>query len=183
MTGLLRPAATTVVLFTALLGLAMPAAMTGVAQAVFPTEAGGSLIEREGRVVGSALIGQAFAEPRYFQPRPSAAGDGYDASAGAASQQGPTSTKLVDAVRERVAAAGAKPVPADAVTASGSGLDPHITPENAARQVQRIAGARGIPADRIQALLQQHTEGRELGFLGEPRVNVLQLNLALDALR
>jgi len=183
MTGLLRPAATTVVLFTALLGLAMPAAMTGVAQAVFPTEAGGSLIEREGRVVGSALIGQAFAEPRYFQPRPSAAGDGYDASAGAASQQGPTSTKLVDAVRERVAAAGANPVPADAVTASGSGLDPHITPENAARQVQRIAGARGIPADRIQALLQQHTEGRELGFLGEPRVNVLQLNLALDALR
>jgi K+-transporting ATPase ATPase C chain len=183
MSGLLRPAATTVVLFTTLLGLAAPAAMTGIAGAVFPSQAGGSLIERDGQVIGSALIGQAFAEPRYFQPRPSAAGNGYDASASAASQQGPTSAKLSEAVRERVAAAGPGPVPADAVTASGSGLDPHISPENAARQVPRIATVRGLPEARVLTLLQQHTEGREMGLLGDPRVNVLQLNLALDALR
>jgi len=183
MTGVLRPAATTVALFTALLGLAAPAAMTGIAGTAFPTQAGGSLIERDGRIVGSALIGQAFAEPRYFQPRPSAAGGGYDASAGAASQQGPTSAKLADAVRERVAAAGAGSVPADAATASGSGLDPHISPENAARQVPRIAAARNLPEARVLALLAAHTEGREFALLGEPRVNVLQLNLALDALR
>ncbi|RKK03423.1 potassium-transporting ATPase subunit KdpC [Pseudoroseomonas wenyumeiae] len=183
MTGILRPAASTVLLFTALLGLAAPAAMTGIAGVVFPDQAGGSLIEREGKVIGSALIGQAFTQPRYFQPRPSAAGNGYDASASAASQQGPTSAKLADAVRERVAAAGPQPVPADAVTASGSGLDPHISPENAARQVPRIAAARGIPEARVRTLLQQHTEGRELGLLGEPRVNVLLLNLALDTPR
>ncbi len=183
MRNILRPAATTVVLFTALLGMAAPAALTGIAGAVFPRQAGGSLVQRDGQVVGSALIGQAFAEPRYFQPRPSAAGAGYDASAGAASQQGPTSGKLADAVRQRVAAAGPQPVPADAVTASGSGLDPHITPENAARQVPRVAAARGLPEARVRSLLQHHTEGRELGLLGEPRVNVLRLNLALDALR
>jgi K+-transporting ATPase ATPase C chain len=183
MAGILRPAATTVVLFTALLGLAAPAAMTGIAGAAFPNQAGGSLIERDGQVVGSALIGQAFAEPRYFQPRPSAAGNGYDAGAGAASQQGPTSAKLADAVRERVAQAGPQPVPADAVTASGSGLDPHISPENATRQVPRIAAARNLPEARVLALLRQQAKGRELGLLGEPRVNVLQLNLALDALR
>lgn len=183
MTGLLRPAATTVVLFTALLGLAAPVALTGIAGTVFSAQAGGSLIKRDGQVVGSTLIGQSFAEPRYFQPRPSAAGNGYDASASAASQQGPTSAKLVDAVRQRVAAAGPLPVPADAVTASGSGLDPHISPENAARQVQRVAAARGLREDQVVTLLHQHTEGRELGVLGEPRVNVLRLNLALDALR
>ncbi|ONG46384.1 potassium-transporting ATPase subunit C [Pseudoroseomonas deserti] len=183
MTGILRPAATTVVLFTALLGLAAPAALTGLAGAAFPDQAGGSLVSRDGAVIGSSLIGQAFAEPRYFQPRPSAAGDGYDASAGAASQQGPTSAKLVEAVRERVAAAGAQPVPADAVTASGSGLDPHVSPENAARQVARVAAARNLPEARVQALLQEHVEGREFGLLGERRVNVLRLNLALDALR
>jgi K+-transporting ATPase ATPase C chain len=183
MTGILRPAATTVVLFTALLGLAAPAAMTGVAGAVFPTQSGGSLIERGDTVVGSALLGQSFAAPRYFQPRPSAAGAGYDASAGAASQLGPTSAKLIEAVRERVAAAGPQPVPADAVTASGSGLDPHISPENAARQVARIAAARGIPEARVLAVLAARTEGRELGLLGDPRINVLRLNLALDALR
>jgi K+-transporting ATPase ATPase C chain len=183
MTGILRPAATTVALFTALLGLAAPAALTGIAGALFPSEASGSLIERDGQVVGSALIGQAFAEPHYFQPRPSAAGNGYDASAGAASQQGPTSAKLVEAVRQRVAAAGPQPVPADAVTASGSGLDPHISPENAARQVPRIATARNLPETRVLALLRDYTEGRELGLLGEPRINVLRLNLALDALR
>ncbi|EHM00659.1 K+-transporting ATPase, C subunit [Acetobacteraceae bacterium AT-5844] len=183
MTGILRPAATTVVLFTALLGLAAPAAMTGIAGAVFPAQAGGSLLVRDGQVIGSELIGQAFADARYFHPRPSAAGSGYDASAAAASQQGPTSAKLADAVRERVAAAGLQPVPADAVTASGSGLDPHISPENAARQVPRIAAARNLPEARVLGLLQEHTEGREFGLLGEPRVNVLRLNMALDALR
>jgi K+-transporting ATPase ATPase C chain len=183
MTGILRPAVTTVALFTALLGLAAPAAMTGIAAAVFPGQAGGSLVTRDGQVVGSALIGQAFTEARYFHPRPSAAGDGYDASAGAASQLGPTSAKLAETVRERMAGAGAPPVPADAVTASGSGLDPHISPENAARQVPRIATARGMPEARVLELLRQHTEGRELGLLGEPRINVLRLNLALDALR
>lgn len=183
MSGILRPATTTVVLFTALLGLAAPAAMTGMANAVFPTQAGGSLLLRDGRVIGSALIGQAFTEPHYFQTRPSAAGSGYDARASAASQQGPTSAKLVEAVRERMASAGPRPVPADAVTASGSGLDPHISPENAARQVARVAAARNLPEARVLTLLQQHTEGREFGILGEPRVNVLQLNRALDALR
>lgn len=183
MANVLRPAATTALLFTALLGLAAPAAMTGLADLAFPTQAGGSLVTRGGTVIGSTLIGQSFAEPRYFQPRPSAAGAGYDASAGAASQLGPTSTKLIDTVRERVAAAGPAPVPADAVTASGSGLDPHVSPANAARQVARVAAARGLPEARVQALLAEYTEGRELGLLGEPRVNVLRLNMALDALR
>jgi K+-transporting ATPase ATPase C chain len=183
MTGVLRPAATTVVLFTALLGMAAPAALTGIAGTLFPNQASGSLIGRDGQVVGSVLIGQAFVKPRFLQPRPSAAGNGYDASAGAASQQGPTSAKLIEAVRQRVAAAGPQPVPADAVTASGSGLDPHISPENAARQVPRIAATRDLPKARALALLREHMEGRELGLLGEPRINVLRLNLALDALR
>ncbi|WP_458094510.1 potassium-transporting ATPase subunit KdpC [Roseomonas sp. WA12] len=184
MSGIIRPAIATVALFTALLGVAMPLAMTGVAGVVLPAQAGGSLIERDGRVVGSALIGQNFAEARYFHPRASNAGtDGYDATASAATQFGPTSAKLIDAVRERVAEAGPAPVPADAVTASGSGLDPHISPANAERQVARVAEARGWPAARVQDLLAAHTEGRELGLLGEPRVNLLRLNLALDAAR
>jgi len=183
MTGILRPAAASVLLFTGLLGLAMPAAMTGLGAALFPAQAGGSLVARDGVVVGSSLLGQAFVEPRYFHPRPSAAGEGYDASAGAASQLGPTSAKLMDAVRERVAAAGPAPVPADAATASGSGLDPHVSPENAARQVARVAAARGLPETRVAALLREQVEPRELGLLGEPRVNVLRLNMALDALR
>jgi K+-transporting ATPase ATPase C chain len=184
MSGIFRPAIATVALFTALLGVAMPLAMTGVAGVVLPTQAGGSLIEQGGRVVGSALIGQNFTEARYFHPRASNAGtDGYDATASAATQFGPTSAKLIDAVRERVAEAGPVPVPADAVTASGSGLDPHISPANAERQVSRVAEARGWPAERVQDLLAAHTEGRELGLLGEPRVNLLRLNLALDAAR
>ncbi|MFT8246867.1 potassium-transporting ATPase subunit KdpC [Roseomonas sp. BN140053] len=184
MSAILRPALATVILFTALLGLAMPLAVTGVAGLVLPEQAGGSLIQRDGRVVGSALIGQNFASPGYFHPRASNAGsDGYDATASAATQLAPTSAKLVDAVRGRVAENGPAPVPADAVTASGSGLDPHISPENAARQVARVAQARGWPEDRVRALLAEHTEGRELGLLGEPRVNVLRLNLALDAAR
>jgi K+-transporting ATPase ATPase C chain len=195
MTAILRPAVAVVVLFTLLLGLAVPLAFTGIAGVVFPTQAGGSLVEREGRVVGSALLGQDFTSDRYFHPRPSATtepdpgNDGatraaaYNAAAGAASQLGPTSAALLDAVRERVAALGGGPVPADAATASGSGLDPHISPENAARQIPRIAQARRLPEARVADLLAQHVEGRQFGLLGEPRINVLQLNLALDALR
>jgi K+-transporting ATPase ATPase C chain len=195
MNALFRPALTLVLLLTLLLGIAAPFAMTGIAGAALPRQAGGSLIERNGQVIGSALIGQNFAEPRYFHPRPSATTEPdpenegstraapYNAAASAASQQGPTSAALLEAVRGRVAEAGPAPVPADAATASGSGLDPHISPENAARQVARVATARGIPEDRVRALVAQQTEGRELGLLGEPRVNVLRLNLALDALR
>lgn len=195
MNTLFRPALALVLLLSLLLGVAAPLAMTGVAQAVFPTQAGGSLIERNGQVIGSALIGQNFTSERYFQPRPSATTEAdpdnegstrsapYNAAASAASQQGPTSQTLLDAVKERVAAAGPAPVPADAVTASGSGLDPHISPENAARQVARVAAARGIPEQRVRALLARYTEGREFGLLGEPHVNVLRLNLALDELR
>lgn len=195
MNTLLRPALALVLLLTLLLGIAAPFAMTGIAQAVFPAQAGGSLIERDGQVVGSALIGQNFTQARYFPPRPSATTEPdqenegstratpYNAASSAASQQGPTSAALLEAVRSRVAEAGPAPVPADAVTASGSGLDPHISPENAARQVARIAAARGIPEERVRALLAQYTEGREFGLLGEPHVNVLRLNLALDNLR
>ncbi|MBR0683045.1 potassium-transporting ATPase subunit KdpC [Roseomonas eburnea] len=184
MTALLRPAFAVVGLFTLLLGLAVPLAFTGVAGLVFPGEAGGSLVERQGRMVGSMLLGQNFTSERYFHPRPSATSpDPYNAAAGAASQLGPTSAALGEAVTERVAAAGGGTVPADAVTASGSGLDPHISPANAARQVPRIAAARGLPEARVAELVARHTEGRQFGLLGEPRVNVLRLNLALDALR
>ena len=184
MMGFLRPALVMVGGFSLLLGLAAPLAMTGIAQAVFPVQANGSLIERNGSVIGSALLGQNFAEPRYFQPRPSATSAGpYDAAASGASNLGPTSAALLDAVKERVAANGGAGVPADAATASGSGLDPHISPENAARQVARVARARSLPEARIAALLAEHIEGRAFGLLGEPRVNVLQLNLALDELR
>jgi K+-transporting ATPase ATPase C chain len=184
MTALLRPALAVVGLFTLLLGLAVPLAFTGVVSVVFPGQAGGSLLERDGRVVGSALLGQNFASERYFHPRPSAtAPDPYNAAASAASQLGPTSAALLDAVTERVAAAGGGPVPADAATASGSGLDPHISPENAARQIPRVAAARGLPEARVAELVARQTEGRQFGLLGEPRVNVLRLNLALDALR
>lgn len=189
MRSILRPAVTTVGLFTLLLGLAAPLAMTGLANALFPAQAGGSLIAREGRVIGSALVGQGFSEARYFHPRPSAAGEGYDASAGAASQLGPSSATLLEAVRGRVAGAGPAPapegtptsVPADAATASASGLDPHISPQNALRQVARVAAARGMEEARLREILARHVEGPQLGLLGEPRVNVLALNLALDA--
>ena len=184
MPGYLRPAIAVVGIFTVMLGLAVPLAFTGVAGAVFPTQAGGSLIERDGRVIGSALLGQNFAEDRYFHPRPSATSpDPYNAASSAASQLGPTSQALLDAVKERVAAAGGGPVPADAATASGSGLDPHISPENAARQVRRVAAARGLPEVRVAALVAESVEGRTFGLLGEPRVNVLRLNLALDGVR
>ncbi len=195
MNALLRPALAVVGLATLLLGLAAPLAMTGLAGLAFPVEAGGSLAGRDGRVVGSALIGQAFAGERYFHPRPSATTEPdpdnaggtraapYNAAASAASQLGPSSAALLEAVRARVAALGGGPVPADAATASASGLDPDISPENAARQVPRVAEARGLPAARVAGLVAAHIAPREFGLLGEPRVNVLRLNLALDALR
>ncbi len=194
MTTLLRPALATVGLFTLLLGLAAPLAVTGIAAALMPRQAGGSLVERDGRIVGSELLGQSFTEARYFHPRPSATVEAdptaagatrpapYNGAASAASQLGPTSAALVDAVRERVAALGGGTVPADAATASGSGLDPHVSVENALRQVPRVAQARGLPEQRVRAVLEMHRSDREWGLLGEPRVNVLRLNLALDRL-
>lgn len=195
MTAMLRPAIAMVGLFTLLLGFIAPVAMTGIAGTVFPRQAGGSLIERDGRVIGSALIGQEATGARYFHPRPSATSEAdpanpggtrpapYNATAGAASQGGPSSAALLETLRGRVAELGGGPVPADAATASASGLDPHISLENAARQAGRVAEARELPAARVTALVNQRAEGRDLGILGEPRVNVLELNLALDRLR
>lgn len=177
----LRPALVILVVMIALTGFAYPLAVTGVAQAIFPVEANGSLIEVDGRVVGSELVAQGFASDRYFHPRPSAAGaNGYDAASSSGSNLGPTSAALVAAVAERVAALGGGPVPADLVTTSGSGLDPHISPAAAAWQVEHVAAARGLSPDAVAALVAAHTEGPTLGLLGEPRVNVLLLNLALD---
>jgi K+-transporting ATPase ATPase C chain len=174
---------------TVVLGLAYPLTMTVVAQLAFPDNADGSLVEREGTTVGSDLIGQSFApDPRYFQSRPSAAGEGYDPLASSASNLGPENPVLIDMVRQRRTAVSAldgvpaEQVAPEALLASGSGLDPHISPGYAAAQVDRVARERGLPAASIRALVDQHTEGRVLGFLGEPRVNVLLLNLALDRL-
>ena len=181
----LRPALVLFALLALLTGLAYPYAVTGVAQALFPAQANGSLIERDGRIVGSALIAQAFTRPDYFHARPSAAGDGYDAAASAGSNLGPTAKTLIEAVGGAVAAEKGEgmPVPSDLVTRSGSGLDPDITPEAARRQIPRVAKARGLGEDVVAALVADATEGRLLGVVGEPRVNVLRLNLALDAHR
>jgi K+-transporting ATPase ATPase C chain len=179
---MLRPLLSLLLGFTLLLGVAVPLGVTALASLTMPGRAGGSLIRQGDRVIGSALIGQHFEGDRWFQGRPSAtAAAPYDATSSAASQLGPTSAALLEAVTARLA--GARDVPADAATASGSGLDPHISPENAAAQVSRVAQASGLPVPRVAALLEQHVEGREIGLLGERRVNVLRLNLALDALR
>ena len=189
----LRPAVVLVVLFTVLTGLAFPLAFVGIAGVAFPRQAGGSLIEKDGTVVGSALIGQAFTEDKYFQGRPSATttpdpADStktvpapYNGANSSGSNAGPTAKSLIDRVTEAVGKAGAKPVPGDMVTTSASGLDPHISPETAARQVARVAAARSMPEDKVRDLVAAHTEGRLLGLIGEPRVNVLALNMALDA--
>lgn len=181
----LRPALVSAGLFTVLLGLAYPLAVTGVAQAAFPAQAKGSLIkDAKGTVVGSALIGQAFAKPEYLHPRPSAAGSGYDASASGGSNMGPLNDKLIE--REKTDAATLRaenpgaPIPADAVTTSGSGLDPEISPAYARFQAPRIAKARGITTDAVEAVIARHEEGRLLGFIGQPRVNVLLVNRDLD---
>jgi len=184
----------TLAVFTVLLGLAYPLAMTAVAQVLAPGNADGSLVGRGSRVVGSDLIGQSFTDakgrplPRYFQSRPSAAGDGYDPLATSASNLGPENHDLIKAVRDRRATVaqfdGVAPsrVPPDALLASGSGLDPDISPAYARLQVDRVARQRGLSTAQVLSLVRSHTEGRPLGFLGEPRVNVLELNLALDGL-
>ena len=174
------------VITTTILGLAYPLAVTGLAQVLFPAKANGQLIERNGTIVGSRLIGQAFSSPGYFRSRPSAAGTGYDAAHSAGTNLGPTNKKLIDGVRAAVEVAQREnpdaPVPIDLVTTSASGLDPHISPDAAAFQVTRVARERGMTEAAVRTLIAAHTVGRQLGFLGEPVVNILELNLELDEL-
>jgi K+-transporting ATPase ATPase C chain len=182
----LRPAIVSMVLFIALLGLAYPLGVTGLAQALFPAQAGGSLIRNaSGEVIGSRWIGQNFKDDAYLRPRPSAAGkDGYDASGSSGSNLGPLNEDLAARIKtdaEALRAESPAPIPVDAVTASGSGLDPHVSPANAARQVARIAAARKAQPAEVLAVIAANTEGSTFGLLGEPRVNVLAVNLALDA--
>ncbi|MBS0184236.1 MAG: potassium-transporting ATPase subunit KdpC [Nitrospira sp.] len=186
----LRPALTMVLLLTVLTGLIYPLTVTGLAQLFFPDQANGSLIVQDGKVLGSKLIGQHFDKPEYFWSRPSATAPfPYNAAASGGSNLGPTNQVLIDAVKARVATLRAVdpgndlPIPVDLVTSSGSGLDPHISPAAALYQAKRVARARGLDENSVLTLVNKHTEGRQFGVLGEPRVNVLELNLALDALK
>jgi K+-transporting ATPase ATPase C chain len=183
----LRPAIGAILVFTFITGLAYPAVVTAVAQVAFPGQANGSFVVADGRTVGSSLIGQAFSDPKYFWGRPSAAGkDGYDAMASGGSNLGPTSQALIDRVTAQVDALrtvnGDAPIPVDLVTASASGIDPHISPAAAEYQVARVARARGVTPDAVRVVVAKHTEGPMLGVLGESHVNVLELNLDLDGL-
>ena len=183
-----RPALVMLIVMTAITGAIYPAVVTGIAQAIFPTQANGSLIKQDGKALGSSLIGQPFSDPKHFWARPSATSPyPNNASSSSGSNQGPLNPALTDAVAGRIKALrdadpdNKAPVPVDLVTASGSGLDPHISPAAAEYQVARVAKARGLDSAKVKALVAEYTEGRQLGFLGEPRVNVLRLNLALDA--
>jgi len=182
-----RAAIVATLFFTLLLGVGYPLLVTGIGQLAFPAQAGGGLIrDAAGQVIGSRLIAQNFAKPQYLHPRPSAAGaDGYDASGSSGSNLGPTNPALIDRVAKAAASlrseAGGGPIPADALTTSGSGLDPDVSPANARMQAARIAAARGVPTAQVQAVIDAHTAGPALGFLGQPAVNVLETNLALDA--
>lgn len=185
---LLRQSFMLLLVLTVITGVLYPLAATGLSQLVFPHRANGSLIERDGKPIGSALIGQSFTDPKYFWGRPSATTPNpYNATASSGSNQGPTHSALADAVKQRIAALRAvdpgntAPVPVDLVTASGSGLDPEISQAAAQYQLERVARARGLSSAQVQALVNEYTSGRQLGILGEPRVNVLRLNLALDA--
>jgi K+-transporting ATPase ATPase C chain len=184
-TSAIRPALVLTVLFAALLGVAYPVALTGIGQVFFSARANGSLIRDGNRIVGSTLIGQRFTGPGYFHGRPSAAGKGYDATASSGSNLGPASQALTDRVKVDIAALRAQPqtqaIPVDLVTASASGLDPHISPEAAAFQAGRVASARSLPAADVRSLIGRYTETPLLGFIGEPRINVLELNRALDS--
>jgi K+-transporting ATPase ATPase C chain len=186
----LKPAVKTFLVLTILTGLVYPLTVTGLAQLLFPHQANGSVIVRDGKIIGSELIGQYFDEPRYFWGRPSATSPyPYNAASSSGSNLGPTNPALAEAVKAHIAALKAAdpgneaPIPVDLVTTSGSGLDPHISPASAAYQVGRVARARGLQPDVVRQLVMQYTEGRQLGFLGERRVNVLLLNLALDEMK
>ena len=186
MSAHIRPALVMIVLFTILTGLIYPLAITGVAKVALPYQANGSLVRRpDGDVIGSNLIAQAFAKPEYLHPRGSSAGNGYDATASSGSNLGPMDKKLADRIAADAAAlkkeAPGAPIPADAVTQSGSGLDPDVSPENAARQASRIAQARGVSAPEVQAIIDRSTQRPALGFIGQPHVNVLAVNRVLDA--
>jgi K+-transporting ATPase ATPase C chain len=184
----LRPAIMMTLLLMVITGIVYPGIVTAIAQALFPTQANGSLVVANGKTVGSALIGQSFAQPYYFQPRPSAAGSGYVGDSSSGTNKGPTDRKLADTLIGQAVDSVVKndravkgQIPSDMVTSSGSGLDPDISPGNAALQVARVAHSRGVDSARVQALVAAHTQGRQFGFFGEPRVNVLALNIALDS--
>ena len=181
------PAIAITAVLTVLLGIVYPVVVTGLAQVIFKDKANGSLIEKNGAVIGSKLIGQPFSGAGYFHSRPSAAGSGYDATASAGTNLGPTSQKLLENLKTAADALSEEnpntPIPVDLVTASWSGLDPHITPAAAEFQVARVAKERGMNVDEVRTIVHQHTEGRQLGVLGEPCVNVLELNLSLDSVR